>query len=1006
MMALIIFGAISFTRLGVSQLPDVDFPVVSIGMTLGGASPEVMENQVVDLVEDAVMGVQGIRSVNSTARQSSASVSVEFEADRDIDSAVQELQSRIAQITPMLPASMDPLNIRKANPEDQPILWLSVSGDGSISREHLMRYARDVLFDQFATVKGVGDIGLGGYVDANLRIWLSLPKLQRYHLTATDVIQSIQAEHTELPAGRLENSKNETAVRIMGEARTPQDFEKLLVIQRGGAPNYQVLQLKDVARVEEGLADVRRYSRFNGNFGIGLGILKQHGSNAVEVADAVKERLKQVIPTLPKGMSLSVRFDNTKFIRDSVTNLCEILILSALLTSLVCYLFLGSWTSTVNVLMAIPTSIVGTFIVLFFFGFTLNTFTLLGLSLAIGIVVDDAIMMLESIVRKREKGESRLNAALNGSREISFAAIAATIAVIAVFLPVVFMKGIIGRYFFQYGITVAAAVALSLLEALTLTPMRCSRFLTIQETRRGPAAWMDRAMERLEKIYARILKTTLRRKKTVLLIALGVFVLSLALFKRLPAELLPAQDQSLFMVRVKAPVGSSLEATDRMFKEIEKYFSKRTEIDGYFSTVGGFGGDQVNEGQAFVTLKPPSQRKLSQRELMDVVRTELKNRVKGAKVSVQDMSLRGFSASRGYPLEFTIVGPTWERLGEASEKMIDELTNAGLATDLNSDYQTGMPEVKIVPIRAKLAEHGVALSEVASTVSTLIGGAQLGSSTRYSLGGHRYDIRVRLEGAERVNPGQLKQIRVRNNRGELISLSELVEIKRQPSVQVVTRRNRERAITISGNPAKGISQSEIITRVQQVATRVLPAGYSVRLSGNAQSLKESGESLILALVLGIFVAYMVLASQFNSFLHPVTVLLALPFSLSGALLGLWITGQSINMYSFIGLILLMGIVKKNSILLVDYTNQLRAQGKSALEALSLAGPVRLRPILMTSIATIAGALPEALALGPGAEVRIPMAVAIIGGVILSTLLTLVVIPSAYLAFLRLERKEA
>jgi len=1005
MAGLIIFGAISFNKLGMSQLPDVNFPVVSVSATLNGASPEVMESQVVDLIEDAIMGIQGIRNVNSTARQSSASISVEFEMSHDIDAAVQEIQSRMAQIQQMLPADLMPISIRKSNPEDQPIVWVTVTGDSTITRNQLMIFARDTLYDQFATVPGVGDIGLGGYVDANLRVWLSLPKLNKYQLTAADVIKSIQSEHIEIPAGRIENDKKEYNVRLMGEAHTPAEFGKIIVNARGGGPNFRALELRDIARVEEGLADVRKYSRYNGNFNIGLGILKQHGSNAVQVADDIKKKVEEVIPTLPKGYTLTLRVDNTKFIRDSVNELCMVLIFSAILTSLVCYLFLGSWTSTLNVLMAIPTSIVGAFTAIYFFGFTLNTFTLLGLSLAIGIVVDDAIMMLENIVRHRELGEDKMSAAIKGSKEITFAAMAATIAVVAIFLPVVFMDGVIGRYFYQYGVTVTIAVLLSLLEALTLTPMRCSRYLTVDNVRWGPTAWVDKGMISLEKWYARVLGNIVNHRKKILLLSLVAFAASMFVIRFIPSELQPAQDQSLFLLRVKLPVGSSLNVTDIKFKELEKYLSEIPEVNGYTSFVGGFGGDAVNEGQSFVTLVDRDQRKLSQAQIADKVRDEVKTRVKGAKISVQDLSLRGFAASRGYPVEFTIEGPDWGKLGELSDTMIADLEATNIVTDLNTDYQANMPEVKLVPIRTKLAEKGLALNDVATTVNTLIGGAVLNAATRYSFGGHRYDIRVRLEDAERVKAEQLNLLKVRNNRGELISIADVVKLEQTPSLQMIMRRNRERAITINGNMTAGHSQSEAMALVREEAKKVLPDGYHIDFGGNSKGLQESFRSLFIALILGIFVSYMVLASQFNSFLHPVMVLLALPFSISGAFLALWITHQSINMYSVIGLILLMGIVKKNSILLVDFTNQLRREGKSPLEAVLRACPVRLRPILMTSVATIVGAIPGALALGPGAETRIPMAIAIIGGVLLSTILTLFVVPCAYLVLMRFERRQ-
>ena len=1004
MAALIVFGWLSFLRLGVSQLPDVDFPMVSISLSLVGASPEVMESQVVDLVEDAVMGIQGIRNVSSNSQQASANVSVEFDLDRDIDQAMQEIETRMAQVQKNLPVDMRPFSVRKTNPEDQPLLRLVLISDGKMSRSELMSFARNVLYDQFATVAGVGDIGVSGYVDPNLRVWLSLDKLKSMQMTADDVITAIQNEHNEIPAGRLENATNEMNLRVMGEAHTPEEFAKLLISKRGGGINYRSVQLKDVATIEEGLADVRRLSRYNGQPSVGLEILKQHGSNAVEVASQIRKRLDEIKPGLPPGISLEVRQDTTKFISDSVHELEMTLLLSAFLTSVVCFLFLGSWSSTFNVLMAIPTSIIGSFIAIKFFGFTLNTFTLLGLSLAIGIVVDDAIMMLENIVRHREKGLSRKHAALLGADEITFAAVAATIAIAAIFVPVVFMKGVIGRYFYQYGITVTVAVLLSLLEALTLTPMRCSRYLTVGHSRWRLPRLTNQLMDFLTLRYEKILRVLLAHRWKVTLASLLFFALSVASVKFLKTELIPAQDQSQILLRLKGPVYSSLNFTDGKSREIEQYLSTVPEVSSYSTAVGGFGGDAVNQGMIFVSLVDPDKRKLSQAQLIDKMREDFKEKIKGIKVLIQDTSLRGFSSSRGYPVEFTVQGPDWEVLAKSTQELIDALDDSPILADVNTDFQLAMPEVKIVPDRPKLAAHAVSLNTVTTAVNQLIGGAVLNSTNRYTKEGHRWDIRVRLVNEDRTRADQLKLIQVRNNRGELIPLADLVNLKEQASLQAISRRNRERAISVYGNVTKGHSQKEAMQEVAQVAAKVLPNGYHIVLTGNSQTMNESFQSLIFALVLGIFVSYMVLASQFNSFIHPVTVLLALPFSISGAFLALWATHQSLNIFSMIGLILLMGIVKKNSILLVDFTNQERDKNLSVQDALLTACPLRLRPILMTSIATIAGAIPAALALGPGAETRVPMAVAMIGGVLVSTFLTLFTVPCAYSLFARIERK--
>jgi HAE1 family hydrophobic/amphiphilic exporter-1 len=1006
MAALIVFGLISFNRLGISQLPDVDFPVVSVSLSLQGAAPVVMESQVIDLVEDTIMQIEGIRSIRSTSSMSSGSVSVEFELGRDIDQAVQDVQNRIAQIQNQLPKDLKPPTVRKSNPEDQPILWIAVTGDQTVTLMDMMMYARDTLFDQFSSIPGVGDISLGGYVDPALRVWVDLDKLNHYNFTSDDVLTAITNEHKEVPAGRLENKNREYNLRLMGEASTPEEFSKILIESRGGqGPNYRPTPLGAIAKVEEGTVDVRRRSRFNQQLAVGLGIQKRHGANAVEVAEAVRKRVAEIQPILPKQYHVEVRSDSTRFIKQSVHSLIFTLILSAILTSLVCFLFLGSWSSTINVLFAIPTSLIGSFIFLHFFGFTLNTFTLLGLALAIGIVVDDAIMMLENIVRHREMGKKRKQAAIDGSKEITFAAVAATIAVVAIFIPVVFMKGVIGRYFFQYGITVTAAVLLSLLEALTLTPMRCAQYLSAGEKQSGFSHWVDEKFNGLARWYQRALDYVLSHRVKTLLIAAVVFALGFAIAIKLPSEMMPPQDQSQIMLRFKGPPDASLDYTDQRIKKAETYLRSLPEVDGVFATVGGFGGDAVNQAQVFVSLVDRSKRKLSQSQLTNQIREYLSKNIKGIRANAQDMSLKGFAPTRGFPVEFIIQGPDWDKLVELSEKLTDELESTGVLVDVNTDIQKQVQEIHVIPDRDALSKYAVSMNTVSNALNALVGGALLNGQTEYPKNGHRYEIEVRLLAPQRTKAEQLNLIQVRNNRGEAVPLRKLVKLVDEDALQSITRLNRARSISIYANPAPGHAQQEALKVAEGVAKKILPQGYYYKMTGSSQSFKESFEGLIMALLLGILVSYMVLASQFNSFIHPVVVLLALPFSFTGAFAALALCHQSINIYSMIGFILLMGIVKKNSILLVDFTNHLRSQGSDVKRALLDACPVRLRPIIMTSLATVAGALPEALAIGPGSETTIPMSIAIIGGVIASTVLTLFVVPCAYSLLAKFEKPD-
>ncbi|MCG3175816.1 MAG: Multidrug resistance protein MdtB [Candidatus Omnitrophica bacterium] len=1006
MAGLIVFGGITFKDLGVSQMPEVDFPVLTVSVTWEGAAPEVMESDVTDVLEDAVMSSEGLIEVTSSTRQGSSEVKLEFTLERDIDVALQEVQSRVSQAQRRLPEDIDPPIVSKQNPSDQPIMWLALSGDRPL--RDMITYTQDHLKDRFQTIPGVGEIILGGFVDRNLRVWVSSAKLDEYQLTIGDIIDAIETNHVEMPAGRIETVDREMNVRAMGEALSVEEFGQILISRRGGQPVYKPILLKDVARIEDALADQRRLSRVYGKPAIGLGIRKQIGANAVDVAHKVKERMVEVQKDLPEGMNLGVNFDSTTFVEEAIHELLFALALSAVLTGVVCWIFLGSWSSTLNILLAIPTSIIGSFMVFGFMGFTLNTFTVLALSLAIGIVVDDAIMVLENIVRYREGGMSRVQAAEVGARQITFAALAATLSLVAIFLPVAFMKGVIGRFFFQFGVAISASVLLSLLEALTLTPMRASQFLEVGERRTRFGKAVERGFAAIASGYRSLLTRAITRPVLVIVLSAVFFAGSLAFFGPLRKEFVPAQDQGYFICRLQTPVGSSLEFTNTRFKQAEEFVSKLPEVRRYFAAVGGFGGGEVNTGVLFISMKSKSERgvregrsrPLSQQDLMDICRKEL-NKIPDTKVFIQDLSMRGFTAQRGFPIEFSVQGSDWGKLAELSEAMMVKMRDTGLMTDVDTDYLLGVTEVQVRPNRAKAQERGVEMRIVADAVNALIGGQRVG---KYTEGGRRYDVRVRLEAEDRMAPEDVERIWVWNNRGERVRLSEVVDLELKPSLLSITRRNRERSIGVFANIQPGKSQADAIQAVERIAKETLPEGYRIQFTGGAQSMRESIGSFNFAFILGIVIAYMILASQFNSYIHPVTVLLSMPFALSGAVLALFVTNQSINLYSGIAFILLMGIVKKNSILLVEFTNHVRwEKGRPPREALLEACPIRLRPILMTSVSTISAAVPPALALGPGAETRVPMAVAVIGGVLVSTALTLFVVPCAYLLFTRLER---
>lgn len=984
MAATVIFGAVAASRIGISQFPDVDFPNITVSVGYEGAAPEVIEHDIIEPLEESVMQVEGIRNISSVSRQGSGSVTIELDLKRDVDLALQDVQTRVAQAQRRLPRDVDPPVVSKSNPEDQPIMWIGLSGP--YSQQVLSDYARYRVKERIQSVQGVGEVQAGGSLDRNIRIWVDADKLDEKGLTVFDVMSALQREHVELPAGRLETPGREINVRVLGEAFDLEELRSIVVREINGAPVY----IADVALVEDGFEDIRRFSRVNGMPAQGLGIRKQRGANAVAVAAGIKEAMAEIQQMLPEGMDLSINFDSTKFIEESVHEIEFELFLSVLLTALVCWLFLGSLSSTLNVILAIPMSLLGTVATIYFLGFTLNTFTLLGLALAVGIVVDDAIMVMENIYRHGEMGKPRVQAAREGTAEITFAAFAATLAVVAIFSPVIFMGGVIGKFFLQFGVTLCVAILLSYVEAVTLAPARMSQLMrTGRENRTRLGNIVDNLFDKLSRVYARVLASGLRRAGSVLTVAALLFIASLLIFKSLPSEFVPSQDQSRLMIRMQTSVGSDLSETERVYRRAETFMQSRPETDRVFGVVGGWGGG-VNSSIMFVTMVPPDARKISQADFAGVIRKEF-NSYPGVRASIQDLSQAGFSGSRGYPVEFSVRGSDWEKLVELAGDIREKLAASGMVVDLDTDYQVGMPELRIMPDRARAADLGVSMDEVASTINAMVGGIRVG---KYSADSRRVDVRMRLLAGQRTRPEDLATLQVRTASGELIPLSTLVREEERPALQAIYRKDRERAITFFANVAPGKAQNDVLAYVESLGAN-LPVGYHIKLSGASVTFRESMGALLFALVLGIAVAYMVLASQFNSFLHPVTVLTVLPLSVAGAALALLIAGKSINIFSMIGLLLLMGIAKKNSIILVDYAEQGMREGLTAREAMLKAGPIRLRPIMMTSMATMMAAIPPALALGPGSETRGPMAIAIIGGLIVSTMLSLVVVPAFY-----------
>ena len=1007
MFSLILFGAISLNKMGISQLPDVDFPIISVSVSYEGAAPEVVEAEIIDPMEQRLLAIEGIKEMRSSAKQGSGSVTLEFDIDRNVDVALQEVQTALSQLR--LPQGVDPAVIRKQNPEEDPIMILSIYGGSNL--KDMLSWADNYLLDQIRFLPGVGEVSVGGASERNLRIWLNVKKLEANELTVTDVITALNSQHIESAAGQFTDGKRELRVRWMGEATNIEEIKNIRILRRGGERIFNSnLTISDVAIVEDGLSDVRRMARVNGTEAIGIQIRKQRGTNEVKVAQEVLKKLKEIQVNFPKGYQYRINVDYTQTTDATVKLTIEKLWVAAIITIVICFLFLGSLQAAFNILFSIPTSIIGTFTILYFSGFTLNLFTLLALTLSISIVVDDAIMLLENIVRHYRMGKDSKTAASDGSKEVLPAAIAATLAVVAVFLPVVFMDGIIGKFFLQFGVTMCACVLISLLEAITITPMRAAALLSSEPKISKFEQYLDDLFHRIGQKYANILKITLVNKASVIIISMGFFALSMFLVTKVRTEFVPGQDQNLIILMGQMKPGTALEVTNKKTSEIEEILKKNNNISGFFVSVGGFGG-AGNTNMVFIpiTLKDKELRSKGHLEIMDDLRAEFK-KVENIKMTLRDNSARNLSSGRQNPLAISLRGPDLKILDEKSKELVKRLEDEKIGIDLDTDYRSGIPELLIKPNRKAMSDRGVTVDQVGIILAAGVGGTRQG---KYTFDGKRYDIRFKIPSEQIKTAEDFKHLFVRNSAGNLVAFYELVTIEEGKTTQGISRVNRQRAISVYGNIEKGVSQKVALDRAKAIATEILPTGYSWALEGASAGFSSSFQSLLTALLVGVLVAYLILAVQFDSFIHPISVLMALPFSVTGALVSLYMFDVSLNLFSFIGLIVLMGIAKKNSIMLVEFTNQIR-EGKGSesngkkqtpFDALIYACPVRLRPIIMTSVATVAAAIPLIMGSGIGIETRVPMGLSIIGGTIVSTILTLFVVPAMYLMLTKLEKKK-
>src|SRR3990167_767475 len=980
-LCLVVLGIVSYPRIGVDLFPKVDFPVVNITTFLRGANSEIIDIDVTDKIEEAVNTINGVKTITSTSTEGVSRVIVEFILEKDIDLAVQDVKEKISIIRCKLPKDIDEPIIEKVDPDAVPIIWLALTGKKSI--RDLSTYADEVLKEQLQRIEGVGAIRTGGIRLRQVRVWLDADKLSAYGITAYDVVRALQRENIELPGGRIEGNTKEYSIKIKGEFRRVEEFNELIMGYYSGA----TVRLKDIGRVEDGMEERRSITRFNRISSIGLGIQKQSGTNTVEVIDRIKRELVNIRKALPPDMDIKISFDQSTFIKRSINEVQHHLIYGGIFATLSVLLFLRSLRITLISALAIPVSVISTFTIMNAFGFTFNNMSMLALSLSIGILIDDAIIVIENIHRHIEEGMEPKMAASFATSEIGLAVMATTISIVAIFLPVAFMKGIIGRFFMQFALTVVFAVMVSLFVSFTLTPMMASRYL---KTVKHKSHWLDSIYKKFEDLYKILLKIALNHRVIVLISATAIFIFSLYITKFIGKEFLPPEDQSRFIARLQAPVHYSVDEIDRLFKKAEEIIISTPEVNTVFYSQGS--GGETNKGVIFIGLKPRVERKRSQDEIMVEVRKKFRD-IPGLKGSAEQVSLTG-GGQRMVPIQYHIMGRDLSILEKYAREVANKFSVLPGIVDVDTSLETGKPEIRVFINRDKAADLGVDIQSIAETISILFGGELDVTKFKDETRGRRYDVRVRLNPEYRVNPDDIKKIYVRSKNGMLVELSNIVNTQEGGGPGIINRVDRQRAITLFAN-LEGKPLGKAKEELDDISAKILPSDYSGRYKGMAEMMGESFYYLMFALMLGVVLAYMVLASQFESLIHPFTVLLSMPFSFIGAFGALLITGNTLNIFSFIGLVLLMGLVKKNAILLVDYTNTLRNRGIERREAILQAGPVRLRPILMTTFAMVFGMMPIAVGFGEGSETRTPMAIATIGGLLTSLFLTLIVIPVAY-----------
>jgi multidrug efflux pump len=1002
---LVAFGLVAFDRLPLREYPDIDPPVVSVDTVYPGAAANVVETRITQLIEDRIAGVEGIETIESVSEDGRSTITIEFDIGRDIDGAANDIRDRVSGILDQLPVEAEPPDIQKVDSNEDVIMWLNLVSDRMTVPE-LTDYARRYLEDRFSVLDGVARVRIGGDQTYAMRVWLDRNALAARGLTVADIEAALRAENVELPAGSVESLERQFSVRTERSFQTPEQFARLVVAR--GTDGYLV-RLGDVARVERGTEEDRTVFRGNGVPMIGLGIIKQSTANTIDVADLAKAEMARINPTLPEGMAIKQSYDTSVFVKDAIKEVYKTLGIAIGLVVLVIFLFLGSARAMLVPAVTVPVSLVATFSVLLALGFSVNILTLLALVLAIGLVVDDAIVVLENIHRRMEEyGETRLVAAYRGTRQVGFAVIATTVVLVAVFVPIAFLQGDVGRLFTEFALTMAAAVSFSTFVALTLSPMLASKILPqvhrpdadpdADQGARRPlrlSAGVDWLFARVRRGYGLLLRFFLAQKWLVVLMFAGTIAGAWWLFEQIPQEYAPSEDRGAFFVLVNGPEGASFGYMEDYMDEIERrllpYAESGEAIRVLMRTPRGFGGgDSFNTGIVIMVMAPFGERRPSF-AVMDEIRGKLGD-LPG--VRAFPVMRQGFGARIQKPLQFVIGGGTYEELAAWRDRLLAEIdkSNPGLI-GIDWDYKETKPQLRVDIDYDRAADLGVTVSSIGRTLETMLGSRRV---TTYIDAGEEYDLILEGEREAQRTPASLANIYVRSERsGELIPLSNLVRVSEMADSNSLNRYNRLRAITIEANLADDLALGDALAYLEALVAEHLPEQAIVDYKGQSQDFRSSGGGILFVFLLGVAVVYLVLAAQFESWVHPFVIMLTVPLAMAGALFGLWLMGQTLNIYSEIGLIMLVGLSAKNGILIVEFANQLRDQGKAFRDALLEAADVRLRPIVMTGITTAAGSIPLLLSSGAGAETRVVIGTVILAGVLSGTLFTLFVVPVAY-----------